>query len=173
MLQGPVRLDGLSGLGCPIGVLVSELALCDFRVELLDELVAMWRQSFEDGVGITDPHPLQQQRDYFLSEVLAKHTVKLAFQEGLLVGFAAASPDSVAQLHVRVGHFRQGIGSHLLAWAKSQSGGSLWLYTFARNQRARMFYERRGFRAVAFGFEPTWQLDDVRYEWHQSHHEPV
>lgn len=38
--------------------------------------------------GLTDPHPLLQ-RDYFLSEVLAKHAVKQAFQEGLLVGFAS------------------------------------------------------------------------------------
>jgi GNAT superfamily N-acetyltransferase len=141
-------------------------------MELLDELVAMWRQSFEDGVGITDPHPLAQQRNYFLSQVLPKHTVKLALQDGQLVGFAAACSDSVAQLHVRVGHFRQGIGSQLLAWAKGQSGGSLWLYTFARNRRARQFYEHHGFRAVAFGFEPTWQLDDVRYKWHQSQEEP-
>lgn len=116
---------------------------------------------------------LQQQRDYFLSEVLPKHTVKMAMQDGLLVGFVAASSDSVAQLYVRVGHFRKGIGSQLLDWAKSQSGESLWLYAFARNQRARLFYERHGFRAVAFGFEKTRQLDDVRYEWHQSSHEPV
>jgi RimJ/RimL family protein N-acetyltransferase len=45
------------------------------------------------------------------------------------------------------------------------SAGSLWLYTFARNERARRFYERNGFVAVAFGYEPFWQLDDVRYEW--------
>lgn len=105
--------------------------------------------------------------------MLPKHTVKLAMRDGLLVGFVAASSDSVAQLYVRVGHFRKGIGSQLLDWAKPQSGGSLWLYTFARNQRARLFYECHGFRVAAFGFEPTWQLDDVRYEWHQSRHEPV
>lgn len=152
---------------------MSDLTLCDFRIDLLDELVAMWRQSFEDGVGITDPHSLQQQRDYFLSEVLPRHTVKLAMRYDLLVGFVAASSDSVAQLYVRVGHFRKGIGSQLLDWAKSQSRERLWLYTFARNQRARLFYERHGFRAAAFAFEPTWQLNDVRYEWHQSRQEPA
>ena len=147
---------------------MSGLVLGDFRMDLLDELVSMWRQSFEDGVGITDPHPVQQQRDYFLSEVLPTHSVKVALLDGRLVGFVAASSDSVAQLYVRVGHFRQGIGSQLLGWAKWQSGGSLWLFTFAQNQRARSFYEHHGFRLVAFGFEPTWQLADVRYEWAQS-----
>jgi RimJ/RimL family protein N-acetyltransferase len=47
----------------------------------------------------------------------------------------------------------------------AQSAGSLWLYTFARNRVARAFYEQNGFVDVAHGFEPLWQLDDVRYEW--------
>ena len=34
-----------------------------------------------------------------------------------------------------------------------------------RNSGAPAFYERNGFRPVAFGFEPEWGLDDVRYEW--------
>ena len=150
---------------------VGGLVIGDFTMDLLDELVTMWRESFEDGVGIIDPHPLPAQREYFLSDVLPKHTVKVALQEGRLVGFVAASSESVAQLHVRVGCFRHGIGSQLLDWAKAHSEGSLWLFTFARNQRARQFYEHHGFRAVAFGFEPTWQLDDVRYEWRRRREE--
>jgi hypothetical protein len=53
----------------------------------------------------------------------------------------------------------------LLDWAKRHSGGTLWLYTFARNARACAFCESQGFAAVARGFEPNWQLADVRYEW--------
>lgn len=29
----------------------------------------------------------------------------------------------------------------------------------------RAFYEKHGFEIIARGFEPTWQLDDVQYEW--------
>ncbi len=50
-------------------------------------------------------------------------------------------------------------------WAQQQSSGRLWLYTFARNRVAQAFYEHHGFRIVARGFEPTWQLDDIKYEW--------
>ena len=132
---------------------------------VLDQLVAMWRESFEAGVGVTDPHPIAEQRAYLLTEVLPRNDVRLAMLDGRLVGFVAASHASVAQLYVRVGFQRQGIGTLLLGWAKAQSAGSLWLYTFARNRVARAFYERHGFVGVAHGFEPHWQLDDVRYEW--------
>jgi ribosomal protein S18 acetylase RimI-like enzyme len=71
----------------------------------------------------------------------------------------------VAQLHVRPGLHGRGIGSELLALAKARSAGSLWLYAFARNVRACRFYEKHGFVVVARGFEPTWQLEDVKYHW--------
>lgn len=137
----------------------------DFHAAWLDELIEMWRESFEAAVGVRDPHSLNEQKQYFLNEVLTRHAVRLAVLDGKLVGFVAASSDSVAQLYVRVGFQRSGIGSQLLSWAKSQSAGSLWLYTFARNEAARSFYERSGFVAIEHGFEPQWQLEDVKYSW--------
>jgi GNAT superfamily N-acetyltransferase len=147
---------------------MNELQLTRFETNDIVELLPMWRESFESGVGIADPHPLSDQRDYFWAEVAPKNRIRIARSGGQLVGFVAASPDSVAQLYVRVGHHRRGIGSALLDWAKSQSAGHLWLYTFAQNARARSFYEKHGFKARAFGFEPHWQLADVRYEWERD-----
>ena len=100
-----------------------------------------------------------------MAQLLPAHDVRLALLGDELVGFVAASRDSVAQLHVRVGRHRRGIGRHLLDWAKAHSVRRLWLYTFARNAGACAFYEANGFEAVTHGFEPTWQLEDVRYEW--------
>lgn len=142
-----------------------DVELGDFDARRLDELIPMWRESFEAGVGIVDPHPLTEQRRYFLDRVLPNYHVRLALLDEQLVGFVAACPESVAQLYVRVGWQRRGIGTRLLTWAKSQSAGSLWLYTFARNHGARAFYARHGFVEVEHGFEPTWQLDDVRLQW--------
>jgi GNAT superfamily N-acetyltransferase len=143
----------------------ANLRLIDFEPSRLDDLVAMWRESFEAGVGIVDPHPLEEQREYFLTHVCPENTVRLAVLNGTLVGFVAASQDAIAQLYVRVGFQRRGIGTELLAWAKRQSSGSLWLFTFARNEGARRFYERRGFVEISRGFEHTWQLEDVKYQW--------
>ena len=139
--------------------------LVDYQAAYLDPLVRLWREAFEFGVGVTDPHPLAEQRDYFLAEVLPAHRVTLALLPAGLAGFVAASSESVAQLHVRVGLHRQGIGSMLLGLAKARSNGSLWLYAFARNVRACAFYEKHGFVAIERGFEPTWQLADVKYHW--------
>jgi GNAT superfamily N-acetyltransferase len=147
---------------------MNDLVLQAFAESDFDELLPMWRQGFEFGVGITDPHPLSEQAAYFWREVAARHRVQVAYLHGQLVGFVAASDASVVQLFVRVGHHRQGIGSAMLYWAKAQSAGHLWLYTFAQNVRARAFYEKHGFRATVFGFEPTWQLADVRYEWRRD-----
>jgi GNAT superfamily N-acetyltransferase len=136
-----------------------------FQPEHLSELVPMWRASFEAAVGIVDPHPIAEQEAYFLERVLPRHAVRLAWQGGQLVGFVAASADTVAQLYVRQGWQRRGIGGAMLGWAKRQSGGRLTLFTFARNLNACAFYEHNGFVVAARGFEPEWQLDDVKYVW--------
>jgi len=141
------------------------MRLTTFADSHLDELVLMWRESFETGGGVTDPHSLEGRRHYFLSQVLPAHDVRLGMLDERLVGFVAASRSTIAQLYVRVGFQRRGIGFNLLRWAREQSSGSLRLFTFARNAGARAFYERNGFVVVARGFEPTWGLEDVEYAW--------
>ena len=120
---------------------------------------------FEHGVGITDPYTLDEQIEYLRTEVMPANRVRVAKQNGTIVAFLASSPESIAQLHVRVQNIGCGIGTQMLQLAQSESSGSLWLFTFAQNLRARRFYERHGFVAVAYGFEPIWKLNDVKYQW--------
>jgi GNAT superfamily N-acetyltransferase len=129
------------------------------------ELVLMWRASFEHGVGVIDPHPLAEQTAFLLDQVVPSHRIVVAHDESGTAGFLAATDESVGQLYVRVDRIGEGIGSGLLGCAKRESLGRLWLYTFARNHRALAFYARHGFVEVARGFEPTWQLEDVRMQW--------
>ena len=140
----------------------------DFQSADLEPMVRMWRESFEYGVGIVDPHPIADQIAYFEREVRAKHRVRVAKDGGVVVGVLASSAESVAQLYVRVGHHRRGIGSRLLSLAKAGSEGTLWLFTFAQNKRACAFYESQGFTVAERGFEPMWQLEDVKYMWARS-----
>jgi GNAT superfamily N-acetyltransferase len=145
--------------------LMDRLRIRDFEPGDVHELIPMWRQSFEHGVGIIDPHPIQEQAAHFHEKVLPANAVRVALDGGRPVAFLASNVESVTQLHVRVEYIGQGIGSRLLGLAKSESAGSLWLYTFAKNANARRFYERHGFVAVEHGFEATWQLEDVKYRW--------
>lgn len=146
----------------------NQVEVVEFQADHAHELILMWRESFEFGVGIEDPHPIAEQERYFWSVVEPNNSVRVAFLEGRMVGFVAASATSISQLHVRKGFHRRGIGTQLLEWAKHQSGGSLWLHTFERNAGARAFYERHGFTIVARGFEPTWKLNDLKYQWNSS-----
>jgi ribosomal protein S18 acetylase RimI-like enzyme len=130
-----------------------------------NDLVRMWRASFEAGVGIVDPHPIEEQTRYFETEVRPRSTVLVARRHGSIVGFCAFDATTVLQLYVRVGFQRAGTGERLLDVAKDASSGRLELHTFARNAGARAFYARQGFAEIAFGFEPHWKLDDVKLEW--------
>lgn len=132
------------------------------------ELVRMWRASFEHGVGITDPHPIEEQLQYFLREVVPAHVVRVVRDDGAIVAFMASTPESIAHLYVRVTHLGRGIGSGLVRLAQADSHGRLWLYTFARNHAARRFYQHHGFSEVERESENMFKLEAIRYQWVRS-----
>jgi ribosomal protein S18 acetylase RimI-like enzyme len=62
---------------------------------------------------------------------------------------------------------RRGIGTPLLEHARRALSPPIRLYTFQCNESARQFYERRGFRPIAFGDGSgnEEKCPDVLYEW--------
>jgi putative acetyltransferase len=147
---------------------VMRITFVEFSPEHADQLVAMWRASFDAAVGVSDPHTVEEQRAYLLATVVPNNRVRVAVAEDRVVGFVAASARRIDQLYVHSDYQGRGIGSQLLQWAKDGSSGRLSLHTFERNLAARRFYERRGFEAVGRGFEPSWQLADIEYEWRDA-----
>ena len=145
--------------------MTASIEITSYQPPFRERLVALWRASFEHGVGVPVPHPLEDHLRYFDQHVLTETTVHLALRNGELLGFGAFTPEAVLQLYVDVAHLGQGIGSRLLDLAKAHSHGKLWLYTFDTNLNAQRFYERHGFDVVERGFEPVMQLGDLRYEW--------
>jgi GNAT superfamily N-acetyltransferase len=145
----------------------SGIEVFEFAPEHADQVVAMWRRSFEQALGLTDPHTIEEQKGYLLNEVVPKNHVLVAAYHRMVAAFIAATHESISQLYVDPDFQGKGLGSVLLNWAKDQSDGYLWLYTFERNKRAMRFYERNGFRPVKRGFEETWQLADIMYVWRQ------
>ena len=120
-----------------VGMLaVAAVAIAPYTADRETDLVSMWRQSFEAGVGVVDPHSFDDQVAYFRSQVLP-------------------------HCDVRVGMHRRGIGTALLAWAQAGSSGTLHLYTFARNRVACTFYERHGFVVEHRGFDDDAGIEAV------------
>ena len=131
------------------------------------ELVQMWRDSFEQAVGIRDPHPFEEQLRFLDHELIRSHSIVIVLEKdaGKIVGFLAATTDMISNLYVHVDYQHKGIGSQLVNIAKQNSNGRLRLFTFECNKNAQRFYEYHGFKIVARGFEKTWQLADIEYEW--------
>ena len=111
-------------------------------------------------------HTLEEQLDWFRNKEFTRSVVWVAEVRGQIVGFAARESDWLHHLYVLSEHHGKGVGSQLLAKAKEECPWTLRLYTFQQNQRARAFYESRGFTNVEFneaGGEE--RMPDVLMEW--------
>ena len=146
-------------------ITIPGFSVVEFQTEHASALVPVWRESFEAAVGVNEPHTLQEQQHYLLEEVVPKNDVLIVLDGQNIVGFIAASREFIAQLYLAAPYQRKGIGGALLSWAKQQSSGRLCLYTFQSNTGAQRFYEAHGFGIIERGFEPEWQLQDIKYEW--------
>ncbi|MBM4443426.1 MAG: GNAT family N-acetyltransferase [Candidatus Rokubacteria bacterium] len=112
------------------------------------------------------PHSDDDVRTWFASIVLVDHEVWVAEAAGRIVAIMVLRGESLDQLYVAPAAQRLGIGRKLLEHAKARRR-RLRLFTFAANEPARAFYERHGFRAIAFGDGTTNEeaAPDVLYEW--------
>jgi len=99
---------------------MNETVIGEYSPHYGGELVQMWRDSFEQAVGIRDPHTLEDQLRFLEEQVVPGNSVVIVLEKGTgkVVGFLAATPDTISQLYVHVDHQSQGIGSMLLDLAK-------------------------------------------------------
>jgi GNAT superfamily N-acetyltransferase len=111
-------------------------------------------------------HTDDEVREWFASIVLLQHEVWVALIRDRMVGVMVLRGEALDHLYVRQEHQRHGVGSRLLAHAKKQRR-VLRLYTFQSNGPARDFYEKHGFKPIAFGDGTTNEegAPDVLYEW--------
>lgn len=153
-----------------VAVIMCRMLVVDYSPRYGLELVKMWRESFEEAVGVIDPHPLFEQLRYLEQQVIPEYRVRVVLDEttSTVIGFMASNSERISQLYVHIGHQNKGIGSRLIKMAKQHSQGRLRLFTFAANKNAQRFYERHGFKVVSRGFEKEWQLEDIEYEWSEG-----
>ena len=98
---------------------------------------------------------------------LARANVRIAEYADTIPGSIALHDGWVQQLYLAPAHYRQGIGTALLATAKHHGPTGLRLFCFQRNSRARAFYEANGFTAVRFsdGSDNEEREPDIEYLW--------
>lgn len=133
------------------------------------EVAALWSRSKKRAypwLAIEQAHTREEELAYFRDSVCARCEVWLALRGERIVGLLALEASHIDQLYVEPDDQGRGVGSRLLAHAKSLRPAGLSLFTFQRNVPARAFYEARGFRAVRFGVSAAPESEpDVRYEW--------
>jgi GNAT superfamily N-acetyltransferase len=100
-------------------------------------------------------HPLDEVRAWVADTLVPGGNVTVATLDGRVVGVLATSRADgcswIDQLYVAPEWVGRGVGSRLLARAHDGLPPPIRLYTFQANARARGFYERSGYAAVAFG----------------------
>jgi ribosomal protein S18 acetylase RimI-like enzyme len=99
-------------------------------------------------------------------------TVATSFNEpiGMMAFSRKGQFDWIDQLYLHPLSVGRGIGSQLLERAKRELGPRIRLYTFQANTVSRRFFERHGFRPVAFsdGHANEEHCPDVLYELNRN-----
>lgn len=151
--------------------------LVDYRPEYALELVKMWQRSFQRAMGLAEQDDfgeLAGQMDFLSAIDPARIHVAMAPGSSTVLGFMVLSGTRLDHLYVQVEYQGLGLGTALLNLAKRKSPAGLELFTFQRNEVARGFYMRRGFKEVGRGFasfdDNPWatdreQLADIKFRW--------
>jgi ribosomal protein S18 acetylase RimI-like enzyme len=115
-------------------------------------------------------HTDEETRKYFAGAVGDRARAWWVMRcQGQVVGYMLIDGEELEQLYVSPRWQGRGFGSALLDKAKALSPARLLLWTFQRNEKARAFYEARGFRGIAqTDGENEEKEPDVRYEWRPS-----
>ena len=93
-------------------------------------------------------HTPDQVRHWIAEVLIPGGGVWVAEEAGLVLGYLALHDDFIAQLYLRPGYWRCGIGTTLVQHAKRQRPDGLLLWCFQVNARARAFYAAQGFAVV-------------------------
>ena len=139
------------------------------RSDELDALAELWFISARDAHEYL---PMLQALDavsgprVFVEHIAPGLEFMVCESAGALVGMLGLQGASLDRLYVAPSAQGLGLGSVLLARAKELRPEGLNLFTHQKNQRARRFYEARGFRPWRFGISPAPEHEpDVEYRW--------
>jgi ribosomal protein S18 acetylase RimI-like enzyme len=137
-----------------------------------DALAEILRAAMRGAMpSLPELHAADEDR-WFLREVVLPNTeVWVAVSEGQVAGFTAlglrGGVHFMEHMYVAPEHQRSGIGSELMEQAKERLPDGFRLWVFQKNDGARRFYEKHGFRLVELtdGSGNEEREPDALYEW--------
>jgi GNAT superfamily N-acetyltransferase len=113
------------------------------------------------------PRIIDEHRSLLGGWFIGRDEIWVEDEAGIVTGFTGMKSDTLTHLYVDPEHQGRGIGSALLEHAKSRRPERLELWVFQKNDGARRFYERHGFRLVRLtdGADNMEREPDALYEW--------
>jgi GNAT superfamily N-acetyltransferase len=137
-------------------------AACD-----ADAIANVYSTSFRLLIFLPRLHTIEEYRWFIANVILKEFEVTVAEDESGIVAFLALKGEEVRLLYTRPDRIGMGAGTQLIDAAKASGTGALELWCFQANERARRFYEARGFCAIRFtdGADNEEQMPDIRYRW--------
>lgn len=115
-------------------------------------------------------HTQNEVQAWAFNQLVPSGVVTVAESNGEVIGVMALSRELecswITQMYVHPSRVGRGIGATLLAHAMAKLSPPVRLHTFQANTKARRFYERHGFVAIAFsdGSSNEERCPDVLYE---------
>ncbi|QYE34654.1 GNAT family N-acetyltransferase [Polymorphobacter sp. PAMC 29334] len=139
-----IEIEALTGVRYERAIGGAEIA--DASVADVDEIAAFMRRVRDTAMPyLPKLHDAEADRA-FISGLIGSSVVRVARAERV-IGFCSRRPGWVDQLYIDADWHGRGIGSRLLG--EALLGAALvQLWTFQRNEAARIFYCRRGFDEV-------------------------
>ena len=141
-------------------------------VDDADTVTAVYLRSRRELVACAPlAHSDEKIHEWIRGQLIPAGRTRVGLVEDQVVGLLAVSSGAdcswIDQLYVLPAWIDHGIGTELLNLALAELRPPVRLYTFQANERARRFYERRGFRPIAFGDGSANEekCPDVLYEW--------
>ena len=132
-----------------------------------DGIAAVFSSSLRLLTFLPVLHTVEEDRRFIENIILKECEVIVAEGDPGIVSFLALNGEEIRLLYSHPDFIGSGAGSLLLDAVKKSSVVALELWCFQANERARRFYEERGFRAVRFtdGRDNEEKVPDVRYRW--------
>jgi putative acetyltransferase len=132
-----------------------------------DAIANIYLASFRLLTFLPMLHTTEEYRKFTANVILNECEVTVAEDESGIVALLARQGEEIRLLYTRPDRIGMGAGTQLIDAAKATGISALELWCFQANERARRFYEARGFHAIRFtdGADNEEQMPDIRYRW--------